>query len=229
MACDIRFWVLTHICPHHNNSAHTQTYSNSFKYYAWPEWKVQPYIFSLFCLFSVNELISLYTSSNSINKGSWFATRQHTSTHILALLLRIQNGTKTPQRHVSESSLARFSKPDITSAPLPVLWMQHGRDSTQTDEWSQQTCRSLLLRSAKALLLLGGLRVASRVKWKPSSLKLLQVWPRHVLLGSRWDGATHWGFFLRCCGVWSESLLNCSQHWMPSRGGWVRPAVYFFH
>ncbi len=118
--------------------------------------------------------------------------------------------TYKPEWHTNTSvaclwiQLARslsFSHTDITSAPVPVLWMQHGRDSTQTEEWSQQTCRSLLLRSAKTPLLQGGLRVSSRDKVKTFFSQTAPGLTQTFLLGSWWDGATHWAFFLSCCNI----------------------------
>lgn len=125
-----------------------------------------------FILFVQRKLVSsLYTSSNS---GSRSATKQLTST-----FLHFYLESRMAHKHLSVMSLNpawqgshRQTSPQhhYQSSECSMAGTPH-----RQSERSQQTCRSLLLRSAKALPLLGGLRVASRVKWKPSSLKLLQV------------------------------------------------------
>ncbi len=126
-------------------------------------------------------------------------TKQHTSAQTLAPLLTNQNGTQTPQWHVSESSWQGLSLSHTQTSPRHQCQSSEcsmaGTPHRQS-EWSQQTCRSLLLRSAKTPLLQGGLRVSSRAKWKPSSLKLPQVWPRHSCL-ARGEMEPHTGLFSR--------------------------------
>lgn len=137
-------------------------------------------------------------------------TERHTNTSAPRLWIQLWQGLSLSRTQTSPRHHYQLSECSVAGTPHRL------------SEWSQQTCRSLLLRSAPAPLLEGGLRVACRVKWKHSSLQLPRVWPRHFLLGLPWDGATHWDSFWSCCSVWSESPLSCFQrHECPAGvGGW---------
>ncbi len=101
------------------------------KYYAWFVRKVHSTQLSADYFFlTVNEWsLSVNSASQKLHKTTYvrsdtctftYKPEWHTHTSVACLWIQLARSLS-------------FSHTDITSAPLPVLWMQHGRDSTQTE------------------------------------------------------------------------------------------------
>ncbi len=150
--------TISDLC-HHSKSVDTQTYFNTFKILCLVSTKSQfKSVFSWFFFLTVNEWsLSVYSAPQKLYKSFviWYKTTYirsdtctftykpewHTNTSAsclwiqLARSLSLSHTQTSPQHHYQSSECSMAGTPHRQS------------------EWSQQTCRSLLLRSAKTPLL----------------------------------------------------------------------------